>query len=151
MSEVEPGSPGRKKRMPFGKRHPNWMQLTDEELEEQFSPSPLDWKLITLARNMDREIHVQMERGRITPPTYKRFAEMVGVDLPVIMDMIRARRWADSETIARLEVAISRPLWAPEKARPYKDAPEFWREHEHKRLQERDRKRWEEYRKRFSR
>ena len=147
--EKTPGSPGRKKRVPFGKRHPNWKQLSDEELEEQYSPSPLDWKLITLARNLDREIQVQMQRGRITPPTYKRFSEMVGVDLPVIMDMIRAKRWVDSETIARLEIAMSRPVWAREPSRPYKDAPTFWREYEHKRLLERDRKRYEDYINRF--
>ena len=145
MSEVGPGSPGRKKREPFGRAHPEWMQLSDEELVKQYAPSPLDWKLIQLARNLDREIHVQMERGRITPPTYKRFAEMVGVDLPVVMDMIRARRWADSETVAKLEIAMSRPVWAREPSRPYKDAPEFWREYEHKRLEERDRKRYEDY------
>lgn len=143
--EVTPGSPGRKKREPFGRVHPNWHELSDEELQEQFAPSPLDWKLIGLARNLDREIQEQFSRGRITPPTYKRFSEMVGVDLPVIMDMIRAKRWADSETIARLEIAMSRPVWAREPSRPYKDAPEFWREYEHKRLQERDRKRYEDY------
>ena len=73
---------------------------------------------------------------------------MVGVDLPVIMDMIRARRWADSETIGKLEIAVSRPLWEREPSRPYKDAPQFWREYERKRLQERDRKRYEDYFKR---
>lgn len=139
--EKTPGSPGRKKRVPFGRVHPNWRELSDEELEEQYSPSPLDWKLITLARNLDREIQEQFTRGRITPPTYKRFSEMVGVDLPVIMDIIRAKRWADSETIARLEIAMSRPLWSPEKARQHKDAPEFWRIAEQARLEKRDRKR----------
>ena len=73
---------------------------------------------------------------------------MVGVDLPVIMDMIRARRWADSETIAKLEIAVSRPLWEREPSRPYKDAPAFWREYERKRLEERERKRYEDYFKR---
>lgn len=139
--EKTPGSPGRKKRVPFGKRHPNWTQLSDEELQEQFAPSPLDWKLIGLARNLEREIRIQMQRGRIIPPTYQRFSEMVCVDLPVIMDMIRAKRWADSETIARLEIAMSRPLWSPERARQHKDAPEFWRIAEQARLEERDRKR----------
>lgn len=148
MSEVGPGSPGRKKREPFGRVHPNWWELSDEELAEKFAPSPLDWKLIGLARNLEREIQVQFKRGRIVPPTYQRFSEMVGVDLPVIMDMIRARRWADSETIGKLEIAVSRPLWEREPSRPYKDAPQFWREYERKRLQERDRKRYEDYFKR---
>lgn len=145
MSEVGPGSPGRKKREPFGRVHPNWQELSDEELREQFAPSPLDWKLIGLARNLEREIRIQMQRGRIVPPTYQRFSEMVGVDLPVIMDMIRARRWADSETVAKLEIAMSRPVWAREPSRPYKDAPQFWRIAEQERLKERDRKRYEDY------
>lgn len=139
--EETSGSPGRKKREPFGRVHPNWHELSDEELQEQFAPSPLDWKLIGLARNLEREIRIQMQRGRIVPPTYQRFSEMVGVDLPVIMDMIRAKRWADSETIARLEIAMSRPLWSPEKARQHKDAPEFWTIAEQARLEERDRRR----------
>lgn len=139
--EETSGSAGRKKREPFGRVHPNWQELSDEELQEQFAPSPLDWKLIGLARNLEREIRIQMQRGRIVPPTYQRFSEMVGVDLPVIMDMIRAKRWADSETIARLEIAMSRPLWSPERARQHKDAPEFWRIAEQARLEERDRKR----------
>lgn len=139
--EETSGSPGRKKREPFGRVHPNWHELSDEELQEQFAPSPLDWKLIGLARNLEREIRIQMQRGRIVPPTYQRFSEMVGVDLPVIMDMIRAKRWADSETIARLEIAMSRPLWSPEKARQHKDAPEFWTIAKQARLEERDRRR----------
>lgn len=146
--EETSGSPGRKKREPFGRVHPNWQELSDEELQEQFAPSPLDWKLIGLARNLEREIRIQMQRGRIVPPTYQRFSEMVGVDLPVIMDMIRAKRWADSETIAKLEIAVSRPLWEREPSRPYKDAPAFWREYERKRLEERERKRYEDYFKR---
>lgn len=146
--EQTPGGPGRKKREPFGRVHPNWQELSDEELAEKFAPSPLDWKLIGLARNLEREIQVQFKRGRIVPPTYQRFSEMVGVDLPVIMDMIRAKRWADSETIARVEIAVSRPLWEREPSRPYKDAPQFWREYERKRLEERERKRYEDYFKR---
>lgn len=139
--DVTPVSSGRKKREPFGRVHPNWQELSDDELAEKFAPSPLDWKLIGLARNLEREIRIQMKRGRIVPPTYQRFSEMVGVDLPVIMDMIRAKRWADSETVARLEIAMSRPLWEREPSRQHKDAPEFWRIAEQARLEERDRKR----------
>lgn len=139
---------GRKRRVPFGVLHPGWWELSDDEIEEKFTPTAMDWKLITLARNLDREIQIQFKRGRIVPPTYQRFSEMVGVDLPVIMDMIRAKRWADSETIAKLEIAVSRPIWEREPSRPYKDAPAFWREYERKRLEERERKRYEDYFKR---
>lgn len=124
--ETSPGSSRRKRVEPFGKLHPNWWELSDEELDEQFSPSPVDWKLIGIARNLHYSYEQFVAFKRIVPPTRKRFAELIGVPLPVLMGMWKADRWVNTETLAQVETVINRPLWVREESRQFDMIPEFY-------------------------
>lgn len=87
---------------------PRPARRSPRELSPLWPDAPSDDPVAEVARLLCLNVRAALE-GR----SVREFSRVTGVDRTTIGTILAGDAWPDLQTIARLEIALGRPLWPP--------------------------------------